>query len=145
YGFAAFFVLSYVAASSLLRVVLFVSFKTAQPAPFGEVCVLFLSGFHRDVFAALALAVPLLVWFLIVPNRWFTARWHRLLVGGGFFLFWAVQAFSFAAEYYFFEEFRSRFNTVAVDYVVYPHEVFINIRESYPFGTVVAACAAFGA
>src|SRR2546425_366977 len=69
YGFAAFFVLSYVAASSLLRVLLFFNFKTAQPAPFGEVCRLFLSGFHRDVFAALALAVPLLAWFLIVPNR----------------------------------------------------------------------------
>ena len=31
------------------------------------------------------------------------------------------------ADYYFFEEFRSRFNTVAIDYLLYPHEVFVNV------------------
>ena len=41
-------------------------------------------------------------------------------------------------EYYFFEEFKSRFNTVAIDYVHYPDEVFVNIKESYPVLPVVA-------
>jgi phosphoglycerol transferase MdoB-like AlkP superfamily enzyme len=58
------------------------------------------------------------------------------------FFFWMVQVFLAAAEYYFFEEFRSRFNTVAVDYLLYPHEVFINIWDTYPVPLVVGACAA---
>lgn len=35
-------------------------------------------------------------------------------------------------EYFFFDEFKSRFNTVALDYLMYPTEVFVNIYDSYP-------------
>ena len=54
--------------------------------------------------------------------------------------FWVVQVFQLAADYFFFEEFRSRFNTVAVDYLIYPHEVFINIWDSYPVAWVLFGC-----
>jgi len=59
----------------------------------------------------------------------------------GFFLFWLVQIFLLSTEYFFFEEFKSRFNTVAVDYLFYPHEVFVNIWDSYPVAKVLIACA----
>lgn len=49
------------------------------------------------------------------------------------------------AEFAFWEEFGSRFDFIAVDYLVYTHEVIGNIRESYPvalwLSIVVAACA----
>jgi len=35
------------------------------------------------------------------------------------------------SEFFFFAEFNSRFNLVAVNYLIYPHEVFINIWQSY--------------
>src|SRR5262249_12990313 len=85
-----------------------------------------------------------LLWFLIVPNRWFAWRWHRVVLLSAFALFWGVQIFVAFAEYFFFEEFRSRFNTVAVDYLLYPHEVFINIWDTYPVGWVIAACLFLG-
>ena len=37
-----------------------------------------------------------------------------------------------AAEFAFWEEFGGRFDFIAVDYLVYTHEVIGNIRESYP-------------
>jgi phosphoglycerol transferase MdoB-like AlkP superfamily enzyme len=87
--------------------------------------------------------VPLLFWFWILPETWFASKWHRFALGLGLCLFWSLQIFVTAAEYYFFEEFRSRFNTVAVDYLLYPHEVFLNIWDSYPVAWVVAGCGGF--
>jgi phosphoglycerol transferase MdoB-like AlkP superfamily enzyme len=56
-------------------------------------------------------------------------------------LYWFVLIFMLAAEAFFFEEYRSRYNTVAIDYLIYPHEVFVNIWEAYPVPTVVAIVA----
>jgi len=39
--------------------------------------------------------------------------------------------FSAAVEWFFFDEFTARFNHIAVDYVLFPGEVFTNIWESY--------------
>lgn len=47
----------------------------------------------------------------------------------GIFIF--ILLFSFMAEILFWEEFTARFNFIAVDYLVYTHEVFNNIKESY--------------
>ena len=43
-----------------------------------------------------------------------------------------VLLFAATAEWYFWQEFASRFNFIAVDYLVYTREVIANIRESYP-------------
>jgi len=48
------------------------------------------------------------------------------------------------SEWYFFAEFESRFNTVAIDYLIYPHEVFTNLRESYPLPWIGLACLTGG-
>lgn len=51
-----------------------------------------------------------------------------------------------AAEFAFWNEFNSRFDFIAVDYLVYTHEVIGNIRESYPvalwLSIVLAICIA---
>ena len=56
-------------------------------------------------------------------------------------MWWLVQIFLLGTEYFFFDEFQSRFNTVAVDYILYPHEVFVNIWDSYPVVKVLVGCA----
>jgi len=43
-----------------------------------------------------------------------------------------------AAEFAFWAEFGSRFDFIAVDYLVYTHEVIGNIRESYPMNLWMA-------
>ena len=52
--------------------------------------------------------------------------------GIGYFSFIALIFFDFIAELIFWEEFRARFNFIAIDYLVYTHEVLHNIWESYP-------------
>ncbi len=139
YGFAGFWFLSLLAGWFLIRLVLLIAFKPSG-LPAGDVLLAFLSGFHRDVFAALVETIPLLFWMLIVSNRRFGALWHRILFLGGCFVFWYVQVFLLFVEFFFFDEFKSRFNTVAVDYLIYPKEVFINIWESYHVGVILVIC-----
>ena len=90
YGFAVFSFLSLLGAWFLLRLVLLFAFKPAALPPV-EVLLALLSGFHRDVFGALLESIPLLLWFVLARDRWFAARWHRLLFLTGAFLFWFGQ------------------------------------------------------
>jgi phosphoglycerol transferase MdoB-like AlkP superfamily enzyme len=139
HGFAAFCLLSLLAGWLALRVVLLCAFKPAGLAP-GEAVLTLLSGFHRDLFAGVAEIIPLLCWLAVVSNRWFGARWHRLLLLGGSFVFCFTQIFLSFIEFFFFEEFKSRFNTVAVDYLDNPREVLINIWQSYHVGLFLLGC-----
>lgn len=136
HGFACFCLLTLIVGWTALRAGLLLRFNT-QPLAGRDLAELFLTGLHRDIFAGLLHVLPLLAWFIIIRSRWFGAAWHRRLFFGGLFLVTGVQIFLFAVEFFFFDEFHSRFNTVAVDYLIYPHEVFINIWDSYPVGKIL--------
>jgi len=141
YGFVAFCFLSLVACWFVLRVALFVGFRPPG-LPAVDILLAVLTGFQRDVFIALVELIPLLLWMVLLRDRAFGATWHRILLLAGCFVFWFAQFFLLCVEFFFFEEFRSRFNTVAVDYLLYPYEVFVNIWESYHVGIVIGACSA---
>jgi phosphoglycerol transferase MdoB-like AlkP superfamily enzyme len=144
YGLAGFWFGSLLTGWLALRLIFFFAFRPAH-LPAHEILLAFLSGFYRDAVAGIWLSLPLLFWLWIVPERWCRAAWYRPLFWSACGLFWGAQTFQLFTEYYFFEEFRSRFNTVAVDYLVYPQEVFVNIWESYHVGLVLAICAGVGA
>jgi phosphoglycerol transferase MdoB-like AlkP superfamily enzyme len=136
FGFIAIQVALLIFFWTVLRVVLFGLFA-AETNPASETAHALLIGFHLDVTAAVCLFVPLMLWCCVLPNKWFGARWHRFLLSAATLIFWTVEVFLLFVEYFFFEEFKSRFNTVAIDYLMYPHEVFVNIQESYPVGWIV--------
>ncbi len=138
YGFAAFCLISLMAVWLLLRLVLFLQFR--PPAPFADSALAFAAGFSRDFIAGLWLTLPLLFWLLVAPERLFRAKWHRVAFWVVSFFFWLVNVFLLFVEYFFFDEFKSRFNTVAVDYLQYPKEVFVNIWDSYHVALVLAIC-----
>ncbi len=94
-----------------------------------------------DTLAGLWLAAPLVLYLAALPERWFRGRVQRALVAGGFALACFGALFVAVVEQYFFAEFNSRFNFVAVDYLMYPTEVVSNIWESYPTGYVLALLA----
>jgi phosphoglycerol transferase MdoB-like AlkP superfamily enzyme len=133
------------AGLTVLRAVLFAAFGPAGISA-GMLARTFLIGLHQDLLVSLLVLLPLLFWLWIVPNRWFEMLWHRIFFIASFCIFWAVAIFLWCTEYFFFDEFRSRFNTVAVDYLMYPSEVFGNIRDSYPINTIISICviASFG-
>lgn len=103
------------------------------------VLVLLLGGAFRDLYPlALVLAVPAL-WLAVLPERWIVQRWHRaaaviLLTGG----LWVLLLVAFA-ELLFWAEFETRFNFLAVEYLVYRDEIAKNMLESYPVAMIAAA------
>jgi phosphoglycerol transferase MdoB-like AlkP superfamily enzyme len=140
YGFATLHFATLVTLWVALRLCLLAAFR--PPALSASQMFFCLgNGLQRDVFVALVFTLPVLFWFWVVPESWAPRRWHRSILLGASFLFWFMQFFWVCVEFFFFEEFRSRFNTVAVDYLYYPHEVFVNIWESYHVGYIFLACS----
>ena len=96
-------------------------------------------GLLYDLTVALLLALPFGLLLLALPERWTRFRSTRVAVllaaAGGLF----ASLFGAASEWFFWTEFSSRFNFIAVDYLVYTTEVIGNIRESYPIGWMLSA------
>jgi len=107
----------------------------------GAIFQVFLRGLWFDVAAAIFAATPLVLWLAIAPARLARTWLYRgitliAFLGSVFGLL--VLA---VAEWLFWEEFGARFNFIAVDYLLYTHEVLGNIWESYPVGRILAGLA----
>lgn len=87
-------------------------------------------GVLHDLCMGLALGLPFLIGLYLLGFVWrrATGRWlaHLLLL-----LFCGVLVFSSVAEFFFWNEFSSRFNGIAVNYLIFPREVIGNIGESF--------------
>lgn len=107
---------------------------TAVPASF-------LMGFGYDLIAGAWALVPVLIVYLALPRtrrlKPIMTAFQMLLFAGSIYLL----LFNLVAELLFWDEFGVRYNFIAVDYLVYTHEVIGNIRESYPVGTILLALA----
>jgi len=91
-----------------------------------------LIGIVFDFVVALGVTFPLALFLLVFPDRWIRRAWGQWLLGLGFMVYTFGLLYLAVTEYFFFAEFAARFNYVAVDYLIYPHEVFVNIWETYP-------------
>lgn len=93
-------------------------------------------------FDALAIAyigfIPLF-YYTLVSSKIFHSKYHQIANRIFYFVFLCILIFSFFAEIIFWDEFQTRFNFIAVDYLVYTTEVIGNIVESYPMGKLLAS------
>lgn len=99
-------------------------------------------GLIHDLMAFSYLLIPVSLYLVLLPNRWARAAWHRWTSELALLMFTYATVFTVAAEWFFWEEFGTRFNFIAVDYLIYTHEVVGNIVESYPLPLILAAILA---
>jgi len=106
---------------------------------------IFAVGLGFDLVAACYVTAPMLLWLALVPDRVARTRAHRAAALALF----AAATFGglvlAVSEWLFWDEFGGRFNFIAVDYLLYTHEVLGNIWQSYPVGQVLLALAALAA
>jgi phosphoglycerol transferase MdoB-like AlkP superfamily enzyme len=134
--------LGFLALEALLRVALLVRvWPLLQPGP-AEVARLFASGLVYDAVAVLWPAAFYSLYLAAMPESFHASALGRALVQLGAVAALFAVLFSAVAEWIFWTEFGSRFNFIAVDYLVYTREVLGNIRESYPVAPAVAALLA---
>ncbi|WJW75391.1 LTA synthase family protein [Thiohalobacter sp. IOR34] len=142
YGAVFLFAALTVLVSLLLRTALLL--KTGSAADLAPLSLLqvYGVGLLYDLVTASYLSLPLVVYLTLLPERIYRSRWHRplmiLFLLGGIYLL----LFDAVAEWLFWDEFETRFNFIAVDYLVYTHEVLGNIRESYPLPALLGGIGA---
>ena len=85
------------------------------------------------------LLAPWLLASALLPNRLRASRLGATLRWGAAWFVVASLLFGVVAEFVFWQEFTTRFNFIAVDYLIYTHEVIGNIQESYPVAWILAA------
>ena len=129
--------LALTAIAFLTRLALLIKTGNGVPAQLTSWGYLFVVGFAYDLIALLYFALPLVLYLWLVPRRAYLARPLRVLLGAVCLVYLYILLFVAAAEWIFWDEFGSRFNFVAVDYLVYSREVLSNIRDSYPVGKLL--------
>lgn len=114
-------------------------FKSASTVDFTflNLIGIFGIGLFYDLINAAYFILPLMLYIWLLPGRIMNKRWHRFVLYGIFFFFTFGLLFNIVSEWFFWDEFSSRFNFIAVDYLVYTNEVIGNIRQSYPVEMIV--------
>ncbi|HEY8915832.1 MAG TPA: sulfatase-like hydrolase/transferase [Chitinophaga sp.] len=85
-------------------------------------------------YIAIRFAIYLCLFFM--PYR-FRLYWRTTVLFAGLSLVVFLMLLNAVSEWFFWQEFYSRYNFIAVDYLVYTTEVLGNISESYPVTAII--------
>ena len=99
------------------------------------------AGTAIDLLAGVTAALPWLLALVLFRLRWMRRPWaqHGIVA-----LAAAALTFEACVQYFFFEEYSARYNHLALDYLLYPDEVFGNIFASYDVPLFVGLSVAAG-
>ncbi|RZJ31716.1 MAG: alkaline phosphatase family protein [Flavobacterium sp.] len=135
------FICWFVATSFLLRLIFLFWQYDEVSWHFTDLLRTLLTGLVFDIGSVIFVSLPAIAYFALLPNRWVGSKFDRIFTIFFFSLTIFLLVFSFFAEITFWDEFRTRFNFIAVDYLIYTHEVVANIQESYPLPLLVGGVA----
>lgn len=139
------YVAFFLVVQALLRLSLLARAGMDMDLNAGEVAQVLLRGSWFDVVTTSFVILPVAFILLLVRQGfWQKKSGMRTEYALRFFVLFAI-LFGFAAEHIFWTEFSTRFNFIAVDYLVYTQEVVGNIWESYPVVQLLSALAVVAA
>lgn len=110
-----------------------------------ELLKVFLVGGFFDLTVIPQALLPILIYLAVMPRRFFADKANKVIVALLVWLLTALMLLGAVMEFYFWDEFQTRFNFIAVDYLVYTQEVWGMIRESYPLFLILAVIGALAA
>lgn len=113
-------------------------------------CILLFSDivprdFNRDLYKAATgyVVVRFAIYLALLSTSPATRyRWRSFILQMLFVMIVFCLLFNAISEWFFWDEFSSRYNFITVDYLVYTNEVLGNIRESYPVFWLIGLVAA---
>ncbi len=120
----------------LTRLFLFIFAIYQKQIEISDLPLAFLSGIAND-FIACYFGVILILGFNIVffyPMKF--DRIRKFLFGFSFVLLNILLLFNMLGEIMFWDEFSSRYNFIAVDYLIYTNEIIGTLRESAPLASI---------
>ena len=114
-----FFSLFYLSLSFLTRVALYIwAFEFIDFSIFSLFRILF-TGLFFDIGVISYFLLPYLLYLLILPKKISGSLFDKIITHFAYFIGLTIFTFSFLAEFTFWDEFSSRFNFIAVDYLIY--------------------------
>jgi phosphoglycerol transferase MdoB-like AlkP superfamily enzyme len=123
----------FVGIELLDRVILTAWTAFARTGLSGEFAYGLVTGFVDDLASGIVLGAIFLAGLLLLSRVY---RWRivRALCHCVLFAMLCLLSFAEFAEMFFWNEFDSRFNSIAVNYLIFPREVIGNLRESFNLG-----------
>ncbi|MGK4567795.1 LTA synthase family protein [Flavobacterium sp. 3HN19-14] len=133
----AHFVLWFLIVSQVLRIAFFIWQYDEVSWNIINLFRTLLTGLFFDIGTVTFISLTAILYFALMPNRLIGTLADKVLVWFFTALHLFILVFAFFAELTFWDEFRTRFNFIAVDYLIYTHEVVSNIEESYPLPLLI--------
>lgn len=99
---------------------------------------IFFYGFYFDIGVSVFFSIFYAFYLVLIPQRFMGSLIDKIFTFIIFTLMLFIVLFALAAEFPFWDEFNTRFNFIAVDYLIYTYEVVENINQSYPIPLLVA-------
>lgn len=122
----------------ITRIVLQTAFPDMIPFS-GEMFPGLLKGLINDVGTLFFVLLLPAILLLLPKDSFMKKRVGTIYTAVIFLIFSLTFIFNAFAEFFFWDEFGSRFNFIAVDYLIYTTELVQNIVESYPLFWLLAA------
>jgi phosphoglycerol transferase MdoB-like AlkP superfamily enzyme len=132
-------VLLSLAISTLTRIALLLKSGSGFDWSLVNLLGVFGIGFFYDVAMLSYFIIPLVLYCWLLPSNWYAKPGHRFVLYGYLLLMVFLGIFNAVSEWFFWDEFSTRYNFIAVDYLVYTTEVVGNIWQSYPIGKLLIA------
>ncbi|RZJ35033.1 MAG: alkaline phosphatase family protein [Flavobacterium sp.] len=128
---------SFLLISTVLRIVLLIWQFNDVSLSLPDLLRTLLTGFVFDIGTAAFITFLPVLYFTVLPNKLIGTVFDKVVIWFFTSLALFILMFTFLAEITFWDEFHTRFNFIAVDYLIYTHEVVDNIRQSYPLPVLI--------
>jgi phosphoglycerol transferase MdoB-like AlkP superfamily enzyme len=132
FSFILIFYLACLLENFIIRLVLTLREFSGLLHPFKDLFKIFIGGIYNDSLTFGYVAIFMTLYLIFIPEKIYKSRVQKIATYIFTFLVVALYSFQGHSEWFFWNEFSSRFNFIAVDYLVYTKEVLGNIKESYP-------------
>ena len=130
--------LGFILISSILRVILILWQIKEVDLNIFTLGKTILTGIFYDIGTASFVFMPLTIYLTVIPKKIIGSYIDKSIVYFISLITVFILIFTFFAEITFWEEFRTRFNFIAVDYLIYTNEVISNIQQSYPLPILIS-------
>lgn len=141
FSLVTYFVLWFLITSQFLRIIFLIWEYDEVSWNIISISRTLFTGLFFDIGTVGFIVFPATLYYTFFPNKWIGSRLDKSLIWFFTSLTVFILVFTFFAEITFWEEFKTKFNFIAVDYLIYTHEVVSNIQESYPLPLLVAGVA----
>lgn len=117
----------------ITRVVFFTKEISHIDEPALSLALSLVVGFIFDLVGVFVfVSIPITALYAFISEKFYRSNTYLYITKLFLFIFISTFLFISVSEYLFWDEFTSRFNFIAVDYLIYTKEVIGNIKESYP-------------